>query len=50
MSVSEGRWSCPRCRHVEVRSGYQSREQWSIYLRNVQLSHGPSCAKKASFR
>jgi ribosomal protein L37AE/L43A len=48
MSVTEGVWSCPRCQHIEVRSGYQDREQWQTYLRNVQASHGPVCARKAS--
>jgi hypothetical protein len=50
MSVSEGRWSCPRCTHVEVRSGYQDREQWTTYLRNVQLSHGAVCSRRESLR
>ena len=40
-------WSCPRCTRTVTR-GVESRDNWSVFLRNLQSAHGPDCAKKWS--
>lgn len=50
MSVSEGRWSCPRCNVTVTRSPHQDVKQWATYLVNLQASHGAVCSRKESLK
>lgn len=50
MTVSEGRWSCPRCSVTVVRSPHQDVKQWQTYLHNLQAAHGAVCSRKESLK